>query len=127
LKTVTADVRSVSPATVVEPVPIHFRDAWDFADVYRALRAFADAYPFDPEREDYLVHITTGTHVVQICLFLLVETRRIPGGWSRPRRREASGRAPAEPASTRSSTSTSRATTSSPSASRRSARAACSS
>ena len=76
---ISEDVRSVSPATSVEPVTIHFRDAWDFADVYGALRAFADAYPFDPEHEDYLVHITTGTHVAQICLFLLVETRRIPG------------------------------------------------
>jgi transcriptional regulatory protein RtcR len=79
IERVAADVRSVSPTTTVEPVTIHFRDAWDFADVYGALRAFADAYPFDPEREDYLVHITTGTHVAQICLFLLVETRRIPG------------------------------------------------
>ncbi len=79
LHTVAADVRSVSPGTEVEPVAIHFRDAWDFAEVYAALRAFADTYPFDPEREDYLVHITTGTHVAQICLFLLVETRRIPG------------------------------------------------
>src|SRR5262245_52249349 len=76
---VSADVRSVSPGTTVEPFTVRFRDAWDFADVYGALRAFADAYPFDPEREDYLVHITTGTHVAQICLFLLVETRRIPG------------------------------------------------
>src|SRR5262245_1931752 len=76
---VSADVRSVSPGTTVEPFTVHFRDAWDFSDVYAALRAFADAYPFDPEREDYLVHITTGTHVAQICLFLLVETRRIPG------------------------------------------------
>lgn len=76
---IAADVCSVSPEAVVEPVTIHFRDPWDFAEVYAGLRAFADAYPFDPEREDYLVHITTGTHVVQICLFLLVETRRIPG------------------------------------------------
>ena len=73
------DVRSVSPGTVVEHAPLHFRDPWDFAEVFAVLRAFADAYPFDPEREDYLVHITTGTHVIQICLFLLVETRRIPG------------------------------------------------
>lgn len=27
---------------------------------------------------DYLVHITTGTHVAQICLFLLTESRRLP-------------------------------------------------
>src|SRR5688572_10936663 len=94
VKTVSADVRSVSPVTVVEHLPIHFRDPWDFADVYRGLRAFADSYPFDPEREDYLVHITTGTHVAQICLFLLVETRRIPGPLiqtSPPRGKEARG------------------------------------
>src|SRR5262249_18418864 len=29
--------------------------------------------------EDYYLHITTGTHVVQICLFLLCETRAMPG------------------------------------------------
>ena len=39
---------------------------------------FAKAYPFDTEREDYLIHMTTGTHVMQICLFLLVESRHIP-------------------------------------------------
>ncbi|MEM9800465.1 MAG: RNA repair transcriptional activator RtcR, partial [Planctomycetota bacterium] len=76
---VAADVRASSPETVVEQVPMQFRDPWDFADVYEGLAAFADAYPLDPEREDYLVHVTTGTHVAQICLFLLVETRRIPG------------------------------------------------
>ena len=31
-----------------------------------------------PMREDYLVHITTGTHVAQICLFLLTEARYFP-------------------------------------------------
>ena len=34
-------------------------------------------YPSDAE--DYLVHITTGTYVVQICLFLLTESRHLPG------------------------------------------------
>jgi transcriptional regulatory protein RtcR len=34
--------------------------------------------PFD-DSEDYLVNITTGTHVAQICLFLLTEARWIPG------------------------------------------------
>ena len=31
-----------------------------------------------PEKEDYLIHITTGTHVAQICLFLLAEARYLP-------------------------------------------------
>ena len=39
---------------------------------------FADGAAFDPEAEDYLVHITTGTHVAQICLFLLTEARYFP-------------------------------------------------
>ena len=45
----------------------------------RTLHDFARAYPFDPDAEDYLVHITTGSHVAQICLFLLTESRHIPG------------------------------------------------
>jgi hypothetical protein len=53
-------------------------DPWDFEEVYAVLHDFARSYPFDPEREDYLVHITTGTHVAQICLFLLTESRHLP-------------------------------------------------
>jgi transcriptional regulatory protein RtcR len=33
----------------------------------------------DPAREQYWAHITTGTHVAQICMFLMVESRFIPG------------------------------------------------
>ena len=76
---IAADVRGVSPETEVRGVPIEFDDAWDFEHVYAALHDFARAYPFDTDREDYLVHITTGTHVAQICLFLLTESRHLPG------------------------------------------------
>ena len=51
----------------------------DFKQVYETLFQFARVYPFDTDREDYLVHITTGTHVAQICLFLLTESRYLPG------------------------------------------------
>lgn len=73
------DIKSVSPETEVRKTLVDFRDAWDFEDVYDALHLFARAYKFDPEHEDYLVHITTGTHVAQICLFLLTEARYFPG------------------------------------------------
>lgn len=76
---VAADVATVSPETQVERWLVRFDDPWDFESVYAALHDFAGEYPFDPEREDYLLHITTGTHVAQICLFLLAESRRIPG------------------------------------------------
>jgi transcriptional regulatory protein RtcR len=55
-----------------------FADPWDFESVYEKLFAFAKDYAFD-DSEDYLVHITTGTHVAQICLFLLTEARWLPG------------------------------------------------
>jgi transcriptional regulatory protein RtcR len=75
---VTADIAGVSPETQVRPQRLDFADAWDFEEVYGKLLDFARAYPFDPDAEDYLVHITTGTHVAQICLFLLTEARYLP-------------------------------------------------
>lgn len=73
------DIASVSPETLVETHVIDFADPWDFEEVYGKLLDFAQAQPFDPEVEDYLVHITTGTHVAQICLFLLTEANYLPG------------------------------------------------
>ncbi|HWQ92693.1 MAG TPA: RNA repair transcriptional activator RtcR [Clostridia bacterium] len=75
---VMADIPRVSPATEVRGTPQALRDAWDFEEVYAALHEFARGYDFKPETEDYLVHITTGSHVQQICLFLLTESRHFP-------------------------------------------------
>jgi transcriptional regulatory protein RtcR len=75
---VAADIAGVSPETEVRPQLLDFADPWDFEEVYGKLLDFARAYRFDPEAEDYLVHITTGTHVAQICLFLLTEARYLP-------------------------------------------------
>ena len=76
---VIEDVGLVSPGTEVQAITLAQKDPWDFAEVYASLLDFAESYPFDPDAEDYLFHMTTGTHVVQICLFLLVETGRLPG------------------------------------------------
>lgn len=77
---VAADIRQVSPETEVRRHEIRFgRDAWDLADVYGALHDWARAYPFDRRHEDYLIHITTGTHIAQISLFLLNESGFLPG------------------------------------------------
>ncbi len=78
-ETVRDDIRRVSPETEVRLVADPTTDPWDFEAVYGSLHDFARAYPFDVDAEDYLVHITTGTHVAQICLFLLTESRHIPG------------------------------------------------
>lgn len=76
---VIEDIAEVAPATEVRCHDFTLKDPWDFSEVYTGLRDFADRYEFDPDREDYLVNITTGTHVVQICWFLLTEARFIPG------------------------------------------------
>jgi len=76
--TVVEDLGVVAPETVVARHCFEVRDPWDFEEVYAALFDFARAYPFETEKEEYFVHITTGTHVIQICLFLLIESRHIP-------------------------------------------------
>lgn len=76
---VTEDVRAVSPETSVDLRRLDFKDPWDFEEVYGTLLDFARGQSFDPEATDYLIHITTGTHVMQICLFLLTEARDLPG------------------------------------------------
>jgi transcriptional regulatory protein RtcR len=77
-RAVAADVAHVSPQTQVQLESVEIADPWDLEETYGALRDFARRYPFDPTREDYLAHITTGTHIAQISLFLLVESRHIP-------------------------------------------------
>ncbi|EEA96962.1 RNA repair transcriptional activator RtcR [Pseudovibrio sp. JE062] len=75
---VKAEIEEASPATEVLLQQVDLRDPWDFQEVYGALLDFAQDYGFDEDREDYFVHLTTGTHVAQICWFLLTESRHIP-------------------------------------------------
>ncbi|MCL2346207.1 MAG: RNA repair transcriptional activator RtcR, partial [Desulfobulbus sp.] len=72
------DIARVSPETAFKRREMELRDPWDFEEVYTALHDFAHGYAFDTENEDYLIHITTGTHVAQICWFLLAEARYLP-------------------------------------------------
>lgn len=90
---VSQDIEGVSPETEVGSHIIELDDPWDFEEVYGKLYDFARRYPFQPDKEDYLVHITTGTHVAQICLFLLTESRHLPGKLlqSSPPSRKGSG------------------------------------
>ena len=75
---VTKDIEQVSPETEVQLRHIELGDAWDFEEVYGTLLDFARAYPWNLDEEEYFLHITTGTHVAQICMFLLAEARYIP-------------------------------------------------
>jgi len=75
---VVQDIATISPETTVERRDIGLRDPWDFEEVFDKLFRHSKELAFDPEEEDVLVHVTTGSHVAQICLFLLTETRHFP-------------------------------------------------
>ena len=85
------DIRQVSPETHVVLRDVAIADPWDFEEVFAALHELSRGYAFEPDRERYLVHITTGSHVKQICWFLLTESRHFPASIvqaSPPRRRD---------------------------------------
>jgi transcriptional regulatory protein RtcR len=76
-KNLKSDVESASEVDL----RIHqaaIKDPWNFEEMYSYLFDFAKSYNFDTSKEEYFVHLTTGTHVAQICLFLLTESRHIP-------------------------------------------------
>ncbi len=77
---VIEDVRQVSPETEANVHEVSYgKDPWDLETVYAALHDWARGYSFDREKEEYFIHITTGTHIAQISLFLLNEAGTLPG------------------------------------------------
>ncbi len=72
------EIEAGSPETEVVLNRLDLDDPWDFEEVYAKLFDFARGYGFDEDRERYHVHLTTGTHVAQICWFLLAESRHVP-------------------------------------------------
>ncbi|MFW2544296.1 RNA repair transcriptional activator RtcR [Primorskyibacter sp. 2E107] len=72
------ELRALSPDTEVLLHQFDLDNPWDFQEVYGKLFDFARDYGFDEDRERYHVHLTTGTHVAQICWFLLTESRHVP-------------------------------------------------
>jgi len=74
---VVQDMGSLSPELSVRSHDLAVADPWDFPSMYAALADFARGYDFR-EDEEYFVHLSTGTHVAQICLFLLTESKHLP-------------------------------------------------
>lgn len=75
---IAEDIKLISPETEVNLHLVDPRNPWDFEEVYGALHEFAHTYSFDVDKERYFMHITTGTHVAQICMFLLTESHYFP-------------------------------------------------
>ena len=75
---IIAAIAEISPDTQVQLHRHSYRDLWDFEEVYAYLHDLVADYHFAPEREDYFFHMSTGTHVMRICAFLLVESNFLP-------------------------------------------------
>ena len=74
---VKADIKYVSPETKVVFDIVQLKDPWDFEEVYGKFYDYAKSPCFHKEKTDYYIHISTGSHVEQICLFLLAESRHL--------------------------------------------------
>ncbi|MCK5903339.1 MAG: RNA repair transcriptional activator RtcR [Cocleimonas sp.] len=72
------DMQKIAPTTRLYDYQVDYDDPWDFEQVYAQLHDFSTQQHFDIEKNNYFVHITTGTHVVQICMYLLTEANYIP-------------------------------------------------
>ena len=72
------DIELVSPETTVISYLVDFEDPWDFETVYAALLDMSKKIKFNTEKNQYYIHISTGTHVAQICLYLLTEAHFLP-------------------------------------------------
>ena len=74
---IKADIASVSPETKVVFDIIELKNPWDFEEVYSKFYDYSKSPCFHKENVAYYVHMSTGSHVEQICLFLLAESRHL--------------------------------------------------
>ena len=74
---IKADVRKVSPKTKVMLDIIELKNPWDFEEVYEKFYDYSLLPCFHQEKTQYYIHMSTGSHVEQICLFLLAESHHI--------------------------------------------------
>lgn len=75
---IRADIASVSPKTEVVFDIIELKNPWDFEEVYEKFYDYSKRPCFHNDNASYYIHMSTGSHVELICLFLLAESRHIP-------------------------------------------------
>ncbi|GHV23185.1 hypothetical protein AGMMS49959_15520 [Planctomycetales bacterium] len=78
-QTVLSDIREKSPVTRLHDETMSFTNPWDFEEVFEKSFDFFKNYAFKPQENEYLFNIATGTHVMQIVVFSLINARIFPG------------------------------------------------
>ena len=76
-KRIKADINTVSPETKVVFDIIELKNPWDFEEVYEKFYDYSKSPCFHEEKTRYYIHMSTGSHVEQICLFLLAESHHL--------------------------------------------------
>jgi len=76
---ISTDIATATPGTKVIFEELPLNDPWDFEEVYGKFYELAKQPCFHDDKADYYIHISTGSHVEQICLFLLAESHHLPG------------------------------------------------
>ncbi len=97
---VKVDINSVSPRTKVVFDVIELKDPWDFEEVYSKFYEYSKRPCFHQEKTRYYVHMSTGSHVEQICLFLLAESRHLAAKLVQTAPKEGHVRHPHDPKGT---------------------------
>ncbi len=75
---IVTDIKTISPETEIVRETYDCEDPWNFEQVYSYLYDLSERQNFRTETENYFIHLTTGTHAAQICLFLLTESHHFP-------------------------------------------------
>lgn len=75
---VAEDIKYISTKTKVNLHEIKIKNPFSLEEVFSIFYDFSKEYDFEFDKEKYLVNITTGTHIMQICLFLLTEAKYFP-------------------------------------------------
>lgn len=78
-QTVVDGINHFSPYTKVTIDVLDIRKPFDFQTTFITLVQFASRPCFHNADTEYLIHLTTGTHVEQICLFLLAQKHYLNG------------------------------------------------
>jgi transcriptional regulatory protein RtcR len=76
---VMEDVRLASPGTRIEVFALDDDPAWDLDASFDAICDVAERCGLDPDAEDVLAHVTTGTFIHHIAVYLAIESRILPG------------------------------------------------
>lgn len=79
-KQVAADAKQLKASLVISIDLVNFSNPWALPDTYLSLLEYIEKKTERIDENDELfISITTGTHIQQICAFLLVESKRFRG------------------------------------------------